>query len=113
MSWNRTHQWWGTLRQVVAEIERRQDGTLPWQPSYADVFGDRAGLRRALTYRWTLMEQAQADGDRRSAQWADLAERNRALLLVLRGTGDAQPRLRAARHRSVRATPKTEAMLAS
>jgi hypothetical protein len=83
MSWNRTHEWWQALREVSAEIELRQDATLPWQPRYAEIFGDRAGLRRALGYRWTLMQQAQVDGDRRSATSAELAARNLGLLLVL------------------------------
>jgi hypothetical protein len=83
MSWNRTHEWWQALREVVAEVERRKDGAVPWQPRYAEIFGDPAGLRRALGYRWTLLQQAQVDGDRRSVTRAELAERNRGLLLVL------------------------------
>ena len=83
MSWTRTHEWWQALREVVAEIERRSDGTLPWQPRYAEIFGDRVGLRQALVYRWTLMEQAQVDGDLHSPQAEELAARNRAMLLVL------------------------------
>ena len=83
MSWNRTHEWWRALREVVVEIERRADGTLPWQPRYAEIFGDRTGLRQALAYRWTLMQEAQVDGDRRSPSAAELAARNRAVLRVL------------------------------
>lgn len=88
MSWTRTHEWWQALREVVAEIERRQDATLPWQPRYAEIFGDRAGLRRALGYRLALMEQAQVEepyelGGRRSSQWLAFTARHRALRLVL------------------------------
>lgn len=83
MSWHRTHEWWRALQEAAAEIEFRQDGALPWHPRYADIFGDRDGLRRALQYHWTLMEQAQAPDGPRSPQWRELAGRHRGLRLLL------------------------------
>lgn len=88
MSWTRTHEWWQALLEAVAEIERRQDGSLPWQPRYAEIFGDREGLRRALAYRWTLIQQAQLEepyepDGRPSRESRSLAARHRAVRLVL------------------------------
>jgi hypothetical protein len=79
MSWTRTHEWWQALLEVVAEIEWRQDGVLPWEPRYAEIFGDRDGLRRALAYRWALIQQAHEDWPLDAA----LAARLRAVRLVL------------------------------
>jgi hypothetical protein len=88
MGWTRTTEWWRTLRQVCDELERRDDGQLPWQPRYADVFGDREGLLRALRYRWTLIAQAQGaettwSVGERVLHDAALAEKHRAMLRVI------------------------------
>jgi hypothetical protein len=64
MSWSRTSEWWRTLREVCAELERTPDGPLPWRPHYAEIFGDRDGLLVALRYRSRLIEQAQDLVDR-------------------------------------------------
>jgi hypothetical protein len=88
MSWTRTSEWWRTLRTVSDELEHRQDGALPWQAEYADIYGDRDGLVAALRYRWQLIEQAQgADpswsyGERVLHEVA-LAERHSGLLLAI------------------------------
>lgn len=96
MSWTRTHEWWQALLEVVAEIEHRQDGTLPWQPRYAEIFGDRDGLRRALAYRWTLIQQAQVEepyeaNGRPSREALTLAARHRAVRRVLDATPERIP----------------------
>jgi hypothetical protein len=88
MSWARTSEWWRALREVSAELELRQDGRLPWQPRYAEIFGDRDGLRRALRYRWTLIEQAQGSDPawslgERLLHDAALAEKHTGLLLAI------------------------------
>ncbi|RMI34252.1 hypothetical protein [Nocardia stercoris] len=87
MSWATTHEWWQTVRDVEAEIERRRDGILPWQPRYAEIFGSRAGLLTALRYRWDLTMQAQADLDyAESTDLRELRARNTGLLRVLTNT---------------------------
>lgn len=59
MSWESTSERWQAIREVSAELERNRDGVLPWQPRYADIFGDREGLLAALRYRWQLIVRAQ------------------------------------------------------
>jgi hypothetical protein len=98
MGWTRTNEWWRALREVCAELELREGcaelelrggaGELPWHPRYAEIFGDREGLRRALLYRWTLISQAQgaeptwSTGERLLHE-AELVERHRALVKAL------------------------------
>lgn len=87
--WRRTSEWWRALREVSDELERRRDGVLPWHPRYAEIFGDRAGLRRALRYRWKLIAEAQeADPEAPTLDQIlhedALFERHRGLLLVVR-----------------------------
>jgi hypothetical protein len=61
MTWQRTHDWWHAVREAEAAIERDPDGELPWRAGYAELFGDRDGLVRALAYRWSLLMSAQVD----------------------------------------------------
>lgn len=86
MSWQRTNQWWSTLREVATEVERARDGRLPWHPRYAEVFGDRDGLLAALRYRWRLMVQAHSeefDSPDGAARYQELVGANTGLCLLL------------------------------
>lgn len=61
MSWHETHRRWQAIRDVEAEIDAGPAGVLPWNERYADIFGSRDELVRALEYRWSLIVQAQLD----------------------------------------------------
>ncbi len=61
MTWSYTRSWWHIVHEVVAEVEERNDGLLPWRPSYAEVFPTPASLLAALGYFWTLQVEAQVD----------------------------------------------------
>jgi hypothetical protein len=61
MTWTETQTRWAALREVRAEIERRQDGELPWSTELAEIFGTRHELALALQYVWTLTLAARVD----------------------------------------------------
>lgn len=61
MSWQQTHRRWRAIRDVEAEIHAGPAGVLPWNDRYAELFGSRAELVRALEYRWSLIVDAQLD----------------------------------------------------
>ncbi|MGH3412293.1 MAG: hypothetical protein ACRDPH_04340 [Marmoricola sp.] len=61
MSWEETHRRWTALREIAAIAEFRQDGELPWNQEYAEIFGDPDQLVAALRYRWELNATAQLD----------------------------------------------------
>jgi len=89
MSWESTSEWWRTLREVSEELERNVDGELPWQPRYAEIFGDRDGLLQALRYRWQLIARGQeADPSHPTIEQVQheqsLPETHRGLLLAIR-----------------------------
>ena len=54
MSWHETHLRSQALRDVEAAIDRDPSAALPWHDTYADLFGDAAGLAAYLRYRWRL-----------------------------------------------------------
>jgi hypothetical protein len=88
MSWTRTSEWWQALREVSDELERTQDGVIPWRERYTDIFGDRTSLLQALRYRWTLIFQAQGAAPdwsvgERVLHDAKLAERHAGLLRAI------------------------------
>ena len=88
MGWTTTSGWWRALREVSDELELRQDGEVPWQARYADIFGDRDGLLQALRYRWTLILQAQGADftwsvGERILHDAELADKHRGLLRAI------------------------------
>jgi hypothetical protein len=92
MTWRQAHLYYEALLAVVADVERTADGTLPWRPEFAEVFGDPAGLVLALRRRWQLMVQAQVEvpydpSGQPSAALRTLAEHNRGMLAVLRRHG--------------------------
>jgi hypothetical protein len=89
MSWSRTHTWWQIVREVVAEIERHSQGTLPWKAAYADVFPDPRSLRQALAYFWQLQVTGLADDP---AGLAEFEAGHRGLRIVLfPSPSDGQP----------------------
>lgn len=54
MSWQQTHERWLVLRKIEAAVAADPHAPLAWRPSYAELFGDRAGLVAFLRYRWRL-----------------------------------------------------------
>lgn len=87
MSWDETRRRWRAIRDVEAEIDDGRPGELPWNERYAEVFGTRDELLRALEYRWTLIVQAQLDPelseDVLAATFRDITLRHAPLLGVL------------------------------
>jgi hypothetical protein len=70
MTWSSTHTWWHIVHEVVEEIEKRRDGTLPWTPDYAAVFPEPHDLHLALRYFWQQVVAAQVD-ERREVRPGD------------------------------------------
>lgn len=91
MTWEQTHARWRAIREVEAAIEDSADdsadGDLPWHDDYAEIFGDREGLLRALEYRWSLTVQAQLDPELPEPvleeTWQRITARHAGLLRVL------------------------------
>ena len=53
MTWDTFHRRAEVLRNVIAEADRRRDGTLPMElPGVAETFGDELTLLGALQLRW-------------------------------------------------------------
>lgn len=89
MTWSETHRRMNALREIEAELDRRGDGKLPWNPEYAGIFGDRQRLLLQLQHRWRLLVEAQVEepidpSGRPSAEHRALADRHRGLLAALR-----------------------------
>jgi hypothetical protein len=115
MSWESTHEYYRTLREVEDELDRSTGiesfDDLPWQPSYAQIFGDRAGLLLALRRRWQLLVQAQVEQAYDPAgvptvELIALAARHRGLAAALRvGAGVRQAALRPEHPESLTAAP--------
>ncbi|UYM07454.1 hypothetical protein [Solicola gregarius] len=95
MSWDETRRRWQAIREITSVIERDATGELPWDETYAEIFGDRDSLVRALEYRWTLMVQAQLDPELPDAVLAEtfrkLTVRNAGLLRVLDRCANGEP----------------------
>lgn len=88
MTWEQTHRRMDALREIEAELERTQDGTLPWKPEYREIFGDAAGLLAALRNRWALMLAAQVEqiydlSGKPSATVRSLADQHKGLLRAI------------------------------
>ena len=87
MSWQETHRRWRAIRDVEAEIDTGAPGVLPWNERYAEVFGTRDELLRALEYRSSLIVQAQLDpelpDDVLAETFRDITLRHAPLLGVL------------------------------
>lgn len=54
MTWQQTHARWRVLEQIEAELAADPLRPPAWQPAYADLFGDPAGMVVFLRYRWRL-----------------------------------------------------------
>jgi protein-disulfide isomerase len=74
MTWSHTRSWWQIVREVVAEVEQRKDGQLPWRSSYAEIFPTPASLLAALNYYWRLQVSGQVD-ERRDYRSGDEYDR--------------------------------------
>ncbi|WGX96974.1 hypothetical protein [Nocardioides sp. L-11A] len=87
MTWTETHRRWQALRAVEQELWAAERPELPWTDELAEIFGDRAGLRAALRYRWRLAVSTQLDTHLPERVLEEqrrlLAERARGVLLVL------------------------------
>lgn len=87
MTWTETTRRQRTLREVLAVIEQRRDGRLPWHEDWADVFVDRQGLLHALRHRWQLQREGQLDPGLDDLALAQarrrLQEQNAGLIAVL------------------------------
>ncbi|TCO60828.1 hypothetical protein [Actinocrispum wychmicini] len=97
MTWTETHRYYDRLRAVVDQVERTDDGALPWCDEFAEIFRDPAGLVLALRRHWQLIVRAQVDepydpDGRPSAELRAMMLRHRSLLAVLR-THDTEPSL--------------------
>jgi len=87
MSWTETHRRWQALQEIEALANAGCD-ELPWNETYAEIFGDRDALAEALRYRWNLTRAAQLDThlteDVLEQQHDRLVQRNAGVLRLLR-----------------------------
>ncbi|MCW2783612.1 MAG: hypothetical protein JWP74_129 [Marmoricola sp.] len=95
MSWTDTHRRWQALQEI--EVLANAGCTdLPWNDSYAEIFGDRDGLAAALRYRWELHTSAQLDTHLAEPvleqQRLRLVERNAGVLRLLERHETGAPR---------------------
>ena len=92
MTWTETHRRWQALRAVEERLSAAPTPELPWDDDLARIFGDRAGLRAALRYRWRLTTSTQLDTHLPEhvleQQRRELAERFRAVREVLDNPSD-------------------------
>lgn len=86
MSWTETHRRWQALQEIEA-LANAGATELPWNETYAEIFGDRDALAQALRYRWNLTRDAQLDThlaeDVLEQQHARLVRRNAGVLRLL------------------------------
>lgn len=87
MSWTETHRRWQALQEIEA-LANAGATELPWNDTYAEIFGDRDALAAALRYRWNLTRAAQLDThlaeDVLEQQHDRLVRRNAGVLRLLR-----------------------------
>ncbi|GAA3535581.1 hypothetical protein [Nocardioides daeguensis] len=87
MTWTETRRRWQALRAIEQELGATDRPALPWNDELALIFGDRAGLRAALRYRWRLAVTTQLDTHLPERVLEEqrrlLAERARGVLAVL------------------------------
>ena len=87
MGWTDTHRRWQALQDIEARANAGALDTLPWNPEYAEIFGDRDGLAAALRYRWEQTRRAQLDTHLPERvleeQWRRLRARNAGVLRLL------------------------------
>ena len=61
MTWTETHRRWQALQEIEARANTGLVTELPWNPEYAEIFGDRDTLVAALRHRWQQARRAQLD----------------------------------------------------
>ena len=86
MSWTETHRRWQALQEIEA-LANAGATELPWNDTYADIFGDRDALAAALRYRWNLARDTQLDTHLAEDVFAEqrdrLVQRNAGVLRLL------------------------------
>ncbi|RNL60656.1 hypothetical protein EFK50_20305 [Nocardioides marmoriginsengisoli] len=94
MTWSETHRRWQALQEVET-LANAGATELPWNPEYAEIFGDREELAAALHYRWNLTREAQLDTHLPESvleeQRARLEERNAGVIRLLRAGSSRIP----------------------
>ena len=87
MTWTETHRRWQALQEIEARANTGLVTELPWNPEYAEIFGDRDTLAAALRHRWQQARRAQLDTHLPEAtleeQWCRLHERHAGVLRLL------------------------------
>jgi hypothetical protein len=87
MTWTETHRRWQALQEIEARANTGLVTELPWNPEYAEIFGDRDTLVAALRHRWQQARRAQLDTHLPEAtleeQWCRLHERHAGVLRLL------------------------------
>jgi hypothetical protein len=92
MGWTETHRRWQALQEIEARANAavstgRALDELPWNPEYAEIFGDRATLVAALRHRWQQTRRAQLDSHLPERvleeQWCRLHTRHAGVLRLL------------------------------
>jgi hypothetical protein len=88
MTWSETHRRWQALQEIEALVNASSTDELPWNPTYAEIFGDPDSLIAALQYRWNLSRTTQLDIELSEEELERendrLLERNAGVLRVLR-----------------------------
>ena len=110
MSWTETHRRWQALQEIESTANARlADGhlvdELPWNPEYAEIFGDRDSLAAALRYRLKVTRDAQLDTHLPESvlenQRQRLVERNADVIRLLRSHEAASARIPTQRRSSL------------
>lgn len=87
MGWTETHRRWQALQEIETLANAAAIEELPWNPEYAEIFGDRDTLAAALRHRWRQTRRAQLDTHLPEAtleqQWCRLHERHAGILRLL------------------------------
>lgn len=91
MTWSETKRRWRVLREIEDLFLADPAAELPWAEEYAELFGDREGLTKALRYRWQLARDAQLDTHAPEAAWDEQLSRLdlRTRMLIRRLDGGA------------------------
>ncbi|KAA1420196.1 hypothetical protein F0U44_07155 [Nocardioides humilatus] len=75
MTWSETKLRWRVMREIEDLFLSDPAAELPWREDYAELFGDRDGLTKALRYRWQLSRDAQLDTYAPEAAWDEQVSR--------------------------------------
>ena len=94
MGWTDTHRRWQALQEIETRANEEALDALPWEPEYAELFGDRDRLVAALRSRWDHSRQAQLDSHLPETvldeQRRRLDARNAGVLRLLAAYDDAR-----------------------